>query len=482
MNNIRNFLEILNESEEEISFNKDELTPVIIQNPGKKGKSSGGEMPDPIDGEKIEVEVINVNTPQSGDSKGKSNDKVKIKDSDLSNKQSKVEKNKQTVGGEEKDDTGKNAGKISGGRRNTFDSHDILDKSQKGEATQITKEILEKAKETRERKGENEKESSNFGTGDAMEKIRNLYEPKIDWLRELKKKIMEFKSESAANINRLSKVPSKKMKSGVGKQKEKSFITGLYHPGSHVPGQKIVFKGPFKKAPYGELVLIVALDVSGSIGKSTLEKVFSEMDKIAQNFKMGISLGGRKFQGKVYFMTWDTQITGVSEYKAGDWKKYVNGEDSVKGGGGTDPTSIFNYIHDHLIYNKDEEVHKALLNLIKKPTETGISDDDIILEFVSKSNINNDKLGFTPVSDEKESKEKEIKKQDNYEKDKGEMVPIAVPFLLIATDGEFGQSPSENNLGLLYKNHHNSILYLIIDGTTKLVHPKNVIEYESYKI
>ena len=539
MSSFKSFLQQLDEATKsnEITFNRDEITPVYITPPAGAGEGEIPALPDPIDGKPVEIEVISTGPPKSG-GKQKQNKKVKVKPSELSPKQKEcptcegtgktedtkgkeqkcptcggtgkvgkegegkegegkerkegegkevsgsIKRKKQTVGtGKQpsKEEIGKGAEQRMGGQHNTFDSHDILNKSQKGESKQITKDILEKAKDMRERHGRNEKgQAGGFGSGSAMDKIRNLYEPKIDWLKELKKKIQDFKSKSAASINKFSKLPSKKMKTGVGKQKEKSFVTGLMHPASHVPGQKIVFKGPFKKAPYGEIVLIVALDVSGSIGKTTIEKVFSEMDKIANNFKSGINAGGRKFKGKVYFMTWDTEVTGISEYKAGDWRKYAGGEEAVVGGGGTTPTCIFDYMHDHLIYNKDKSPQLALLNLLKQPTEKGMSADDIVLEFVTQSELFGKKTQFQPISDKEETEKKTIVKQDNI--DKNDMVPIVVPFLLIATDGEFFTTPSDKNLGMLYKVHHDSILYLIIDGTVQYVHPKNVIVYESYKI
>src|SRR5208337_3456128 len=242
----------------------------------------------------------------------------------------------------------------------TKDSHAIFDTSDKGEAKDMAEKILEKAEQMRQ---ERNVEGRGEGEGGYMDKLRELHKPKINWAQELRKKITEFKSRSAATINRFSQKPAEKYKEGEGIQKSKSYFTYLKDPKSHVkiPGQpQMVFKGPYVKAPVSEIVLIVAMDVSGSIGKDTIAKVFTEMDKIAQSFKRGFSAGNVKLEGRVYFVTWDTAVYEAMEYKPGDWKNV-----KFTGGGGTDlASSLFAYIKEHTLYDKEKPT-AALFNIVK---------------------------------------------------------------------------------------------------------------------
>lgn len=491
MNDFREFLIALNEEghilteANSISFTKDEITPVLFGEPGSPGAGGGGNGLPAASGPKPDkVEVINIGGKQppgppkphegKGDAKpgesiemevkdaseveGESKEKGKTKECPTCHGTGKVPEGEGEKGKGKEDvcPTCHGEGKVPADgqskeglgekvQQESIDSHYINNKSDPGETKDMAEKILEKAEQMRQ---ERNVESRGEGEGGYMDKLRELHKPKINWAQELRKKITEFKSRSAATINRFSQKPAERYKSGEGIQKSKSYFTYLRDPKSHVktPGQPpMVFKGPFVKAPISEIILIVAMDTSGSIGKNTIEKVFTEMDKIANSFKRGFSAGNVKLEGRVYFMTWDTAVYEAMEYKPGDWKNI-----KFTGGGGTDlASSLFAYLKEHTLFDKEKPT-AALLNVIKgkKPSPTGMSKDDIII----------------PVKG-------------------GADAPQAIisPFLIICTDGYFG-NVTDKDLGLLWKDNKKNVLYLIIDGSAESCYPKNVINYESYKV
>ena len=316
---------ILFESKE--TFKQDELTPVVINPPPQKGQK-GKPLPPQKGGKQIDVEVINTGKPepQDGDSEDPQDaDGGDPQDGDESQKETK--KTSKPGEGKEK------------GKPKTVDSHEIMNKwTDTGEAKEIAEKILEKSQKIRQERGEGEA-GAGAGEGHFMDKLRKSHEPKINWVQELKKKLTAFKSKTSAEANQWSRKSADRYKEGQGVQKSKAYHQWLKDPRSHSGGQ-MIFKGPYVKAPISEMVLIVALDTSGSIPATTVSKVFAEMDKIAKGFKAGISHGGVSLEGKVYFMTWDSNVQQVEEYKPGEWKKYAKGERTVKGGGGTAPNHI----------------------------------------------------------------------------------------------------------------------------------------------
>ena len=66
----------------------------------------------------------------------------------------------------------------------------------------------------------------------------------------------------------------------------------------------------------------------------TKKDFFTEIDEIAKEMKFSNS-------GKVYIMMWDWNVSNenIYEYKVGDWKNYT-----LKGGGGTNPRSVFRHL------------------------------------------------------------------------------------------------------------------------------------------
>jgi hypothetical protein len=424
--NIKSLLETLENRvllEQKETFKQGELTPVIINPP----TGTPSPLPPQQGGKQIDVEVIDTGKPPPSKGAGAS-------------------KPGETSGKETKKTDKPGEGEKKAAASPTIDSHEIFNKSDPSEAKEMAEKILEKAEAERKERGEDLEKSAGEGAGNFMDKLRDIHKPRINWSVELKRKLTEFKSRTSTAINRYSKKKAEKYKEGEGVVKSKAYHQWLRDPRSH-GGSKILFKGPYVKAPIGEVILIVALDTSGSIPESTIGKVFAEMDKIATNFKRGLTHGGVSMEGKVYFMTWDSAVASVDEYKPGEWRKYKEGTKKIKGGGGTDPSSIFDYLKKHTLFDREKPT-AALLNILKEPAPTGMSKHDIVI----------------PVKGGSES-------------------PSAVmsPFLLIATDGFFFGKVNDADLGLLYKDNEKNILYLVIDGQTQDCYPKNVIVYESVR-
>jgi hypothetical protein len=457
---IRDFIIQLSEAEEG-TFDPEELTPVRISmpQPGQdKAPPSTPPAPSPGSHKPDEVEVIRVG-PQPEGAPGKPpKDSPKIKESEKSDtsKPKKKEK-KPTEGKPEKskewekiknNQLGDEEREVEAGKRPVgkegkplgapLDSHEILKRSNKQEAKEISREIMDKAEAQRKQRaeyGEGGEEEGGFLT-----KLRGLYKTKIDWVNQLRKKLQEFRSRTAKAIDKFGKQMADKYKRGMGKVKERSYVTGLLTPrGQSDP--KLMAKGPFKKAPMNEMILIVALDVSGSMGQETLERVMSEIDKIATNFQ---SSSFKSIKGKVYFMAWDTSVTGTTEYTSKGWEKYYEEKEGIVGGGGTDPRVIFKYIDAHTVKDSGDKPTFGKLNLLEKPSWEKYRPHDITIPYAG-----------------------------------GE--PEITPFIVIATDGGFGKM-DQAGLGELYKDKHDNVLWLIIDGEDHNVFPRNIINYEEYRV
>ena len=472
----RDFIQRLDEATKKEStegvYSPDELTPVQISGTPKDQPPGEGAPPPPAKGpQPDEVEVVRIG-PQPKGKADKAQKGPKVKESEKSETEPSKEKGKEGEG-KGKPKTGEIGAKegeakitreyqkptkISeepGERKlpRTFDSHDILEKGDKSDAREIADKILEKGEQRRKERGDEATTGAGGGYGGFIEKLRGLYKPKIDWVRELKEKIKQFRSQASRTWDKMSREIAPRYKEGVGKIKSKSYATYLREPKSHVreKGQPpMLFKGPYVKAPIAEIVLVVALDTSGSIPERTIEKVFGEMDKIANTFKQGMQAGKGKMQGKVYLMMWDYGVNQIKEYKPGDWKKYVEGKEKITGGGGTDADVVFDYINKHFKYDPEVSEKTGILNLIETPTKTGMSKNDVILP-VKK----------TPT---------------------GEPAAAIAPFLVVATDGYFAKKVTSEDMGLLYKDNLESIVYLIIDGKGDMAYPKNIINYESYRV
>lgn len=72
--------------------------------------------------------------------------------------------------------------------------------------------------------------------------------------------------------------------------------------------------------------LVLGVDTSGSMSMDIIKKVFAEVDRMSQHFKITL-------------VQFDTAVTDVSTYHKGDWRKI-----KIKGRGGTVFKSFFDYI------------------------------------------------------------------------------------------------------------------------------------------
>lgn len=137
----------------------------------------------------------------------------------------------------------------------------------------------------------------------------------VNWKKELRKKIRFYVSKNNSKPN-----------------KKKSFLTYLMNPKS---GKDLIFPHYLKQRDKLETSVIVAVDTSGScfLSESEMETFFTEIDAIANDLK-------KSKQGKVHIMQWDYEVQeDIKEYEAGSYKNL-----KLKGGGGTYPQSIFNFM------------------------------------------------------------------------------------------------------------------------------------------
>lgn len=457
MNELLDFLqnlESLNEnSGDEITFSKEDLIPVVItkdedESDWDGGNPGGGKSPKMKASDKIEVHKVkdpSSTKKKKSNSSGQNVDGVEVvqvdpEDSDGGDPKDSDKKNK-------KGDKGKDAGKVKQ-REEGRDSHEILAKSDAAEAKDIAEEIFKRAQEARDREGRNRKSDGSGGDGTPfLDKLKGIYTPRTDWIRELKGKLGSFLSRTAQKYAKLDReIPALKTKKGYGNIKDKDYNNYWKNPKSHMSND-LIFKGEFTKAAVSEVIIIFALDVSGSIGESTLKKAFGELDSIAYNLNRGISVGGRKLTGRVYILTWDIEVTGVELYTKGGYKQYMDGgSKNFSGQRGNDIKKVFEWVESHTSYDKEKNSRLGIMNILKEPTKTGMDKDDVIVPFTRDGK------------------------------------PAVLPYILVATDGQYHMS--ESDLGDFYKDNHDSILYLLIGdfNTHEHIVPKNYIEYENYRI
>lgn len=147
----------------------------------------------------------------------------------------------------------------------------------------------------------NELKSSQCGYGSLLEKLSNqIIESKLNWKKILRKKIL---TQSDRDMS--FKSPDKRM----------------YWQDAIYPGQCLSEPNKIKG-------LKVCIDTSGSIDAETLAKVRGHIKRLAKQYKI---------DGEVIY--WDTTITAKGSFNS--WNEFLNTE--ACGGGGTDPTDIFEY-------------------------------------------------------------------------------------------------------------------------------------------
>ena len=227
--------------------------------------------------------------------------------------------------------------------------------------------------------------------GNLTRRIKELNKPKVNWRKELKKSMNTFISNNSYL-----------------KSKIDSPVNYPYDPKSNYG---LLGKHAISVVHKVTNYIIFALDTSGSVfySEEDVKTFFTELDFAAKELSFSRT-------GKILTMQWDWDIAeGLKEYKRGSWENY-----NLKGGGGTNPGSIFRH-----------------LDKIAKPVGNRFLFEENGVKFMTRS-------------------KKEL------------------PYLVILTDGYF-YPIRENELGI-YKNNPKNILW--ITRETNAIYPKdNFIQY-----
>jgi predicted metal-dependent peptidase len=151
--------------------------------------------------------------------------------------------------------------------------------------------------------------------GNLTRKIKELNKPKVNWRKQLKKNMNTFISNNSYL-----------------KDKVQSPVNYPYDPKSNYG---ILGKHTIEIVHKITSYIIFAIDTSGSCFSSEqeMEIFFTELDFAAKELQFSRT-------GKILTLQWDWEIRqGLKEYKRNSWKNF-----NIKGGGGTNPSSIFNYL------------------------------------------------------------------------------------------------------------------------------------------
>ena len=146
--------------------------------------------------------------------------------------------------------------------------------------------------------------------------VSSLLKSQVNWKKEFKQGLNVFMSDR-----------------GSIKGYKQSYITHLMNPRSRYG---MIGKHRLKTTTKVQNYIIIAIDTSGSCFYDDFDKqrFFTEIDEIAKEMSFNNT-------GKIYTLMWDSYVTdeNMYEYKVGDWKKY-----KLRGGGGTNPQSIFRHL------------------------------------------------------------------------------------------------------------------------------------------
>jgi len=233
--------------------------------------------------------------------------------------------------------------------------------------------------------------SAGTGVGSLISRLKKMNKPKINWKKEFGRKMNVFMS-----------------KNSFLHQPVDSYINYPWNPTSRYG---ILGKHPIMQRKNLQTYVIFAIDTSGLVfsSREELEKFFTEVDAASKQLEFT-----RK--GHVLTLQWDYNIQDdMKIYKTGDWKKF-----DVKGGGGTSPRCVFEYLNKVFVEKNGRYV------------------------------VNTDNVKFAT-----EDKKK-------------------LPFLVILTDGFFYDSLDDKALGIYAENKDN-ILYFT--KSTRQIYPPNYIEY-----
>ena len=156
--------------------------------------------------------------------------------------------------------------------------------------------------------------------GNLTRKIKELNKPKVNWRKQLKKNMNTFISNNSYL-----------------KDKVKSPVNYPWDPRSRYG---ILGKHAIEIVHKVTSYIIFAIDTSGSCfySEDEVRTFFTELDFAAKELNFSRT-------GKILTMQWDWNVSeGLKEYKRGAWK-YFN----LRGGGGTNPNTIFQYLSEKAI-------------------------------------------------------------------------------------------------------------------------------------
>ena len=192
------------------------------------------------------------------------------------------------------------------------DKHFDHEKENGVEEKLFTEKIMRQAKKM---ESNLPKKLASNNIGNLISTLEQLFKPKVNWKRELNKRMNIFYSENS-----------------FVKEKVKNIIN---YPWNAVSQYGILGKYWIEMVRKLQTYVIFAIDTSGSVfhDKYEMETFFTEIDAAAKELEFNR-------RGQILTIQWDTKIqTGLKVYSPLDWKKF-----KIEGGGGTSPECVFEYL------------------------------------------------------------------------------------------------------------------------------------------
>ena len=200
-----------------------------------------------------------------------------------------------------------------------MDEHFDVSEESKEDAEVFARKIVKQAQEI-EKHSKIIKMAGNSSES-FLSKIESLLKSKVNWKKELKRRINMFHSDSCGEMGR-----------------KKSIINYMWNPKSRYG---ILYKHDIESLIKKQAYIIFAVDTSGSCfyDKYEMESFFTEVESVSKELSY-------TKKGKILTIQWDTRVKeGLKIYRKNDWKKF-----NVRGGGGTDPKCVFRYLQK--VYKK----------------------------------------------------------------------------------------------------------------------------------
>ena len=150
-----------------------------------------------------------------------------------------------------------------------------------------------------------------------LSKVEALLKPKINWKKELNRRMNIFMSNNSFLKKRV--------------------LSPINYPWNPRSNYDILSSYWITMTQKIQTYIIFAIDTSGSVfyDNFDIENFFTEIDSAAKELEFSRS-------GSILTIQWDTSISeNLKPYRQGDWKKY-----QLKGGGGTTPKVVFKHLDD----------------------------------------------------------------------------------------------------------------------------------------